>query len=105
MTEEMGLAEWSVRLGPGEQPVVYETGTESDIATVHGDEQEALLRAILIAKAPTLLKAVRGAALVFSGMLQYGNERERATGADMLPIMQNALYLLDNNSEVSGGTE
>jgi len=47
MTEELRLAEWSVRFSLGEGPVVYDNAKDEDIATVHGTADEALRRAIL----------------------------------------------------------
>jgi hypothetical protein len=92
--DELQLGEWSIRFGQGEeQPVVYHRDSGELIATVHGSNfDESFQLAVLIAKAPTLRNAVKAAAEVFEAMAQYGNEREKATGLDMLPGMQAALH-------------
>jgi len=61
MTEELRLAEWSVRFSLGEGPVVYDNAKDEDIATVHGTADEALRRAILISRAPSLRASGDGA--------------------------------------------
>src|SRR5262245_52435663 len=101
MTQEPRLAEWSIRWSENEQPVVYDHSQQEDIATVHGTAEAALHRALLIARAPSLRNAVRAAVQVFSAMRDYGNERERATGMDMLPSMEAALQGLDDAHDPS----
>jgi hypothetical protein len=91
MEDQLRLAQWSIRLTSGHPPVVYHGVTGEDIATVLGASDVALERAILIAKAPSLRDAVRSAVTVFAAMKEYGDERERAVGGDMLPSMKAAL--------------
>jgi hypothetical protein len=97
MTEGCRLGKWSVRLSPGGETVVYDNATDEDIATVHGSAEEALRRALLISRAPSFRDVVRDATEVFSAMREYGTERERATGEDMLPILVAVLYGLEHD--------
>ena len=57
---------------------------------------EAFQRALLIQRAPTLLKAVLTAAQVFAVMSEMDGEFDREAGRDMLSVMKAALYLLDD---------
>ena len=99
MSDQVRLGEWNIRFGPDQSPVVCTRESSEDVATVHGDFDVALRRAMLIARAPSLRDAVRAAAKVFATMKQFGNEREREVGADMLPSMEAALYGLGDPEE------
>jgi hypothetical protein len=92
--DEYREGEWMIRFSPGEKPVVCDRD-ENPIATIHGSEEEALKRALLIAKAPSLRDAVKATIQVFSVMRDRGTERERATAEDMLPALEAAVYLLE----------
>jgi hypothetical protein len=94
--DEPAWALWSIRLSPDKQPVIYETTTGEEIATVHGEELAAFKRALLLQRAPDLLDAVRAAAGVFSLVADGRIELDPATALELLPVLQASLELLED---------
>ena len=76
MNDEARLAPWHVAFLPDSEPQILD-GRKQPVATVHGDESLAIGRALLMARAPALLKAVRAMITVLEAMREYGTERER----------------------------
>jgi len=91
-------APWSIRWSPGEQPVIYETASGEEIATVHGEDEQAFKRALLLQRAPSLLEAVRGAEQVFRLVADGQLELDPATASELLPSVQATLGLLDDQA-------
>ncbi len=60
------LGEWRVHVSPDKaEPVILDT-EDRPVATVHGtNDEEVLRRALLIARAPTLRDAARACHMVF----------------------------------------
>ena len=81
--------------------MVYETASGEAVATVHGGEK-AFRRSLPLQRAPALLGVVRTAAGVFALMSESGKEFERSVALDLLPLMQAALYLLDEEADSPG---
>ncbi len=100
LADEWRPARWSIRLEPGKSPVVYDFETKEDLATIHGDDKIVLSRAMLVARAPTLRDTAIAAAQVFAVMKQFGNDRERGTAMDMLPLLKAALWNIVDEAEL-----
>jgi hypothetical protein len=93
--DEPAWAQWSIRWSSGEEPVIYATVSGEEIATVHGGEA-AFGRCLLLQRAPTLLEAVRISEQVFRLVAEGQLELDPAMARELLPALQAALYLLDD---------
>jgi len=96
--DDLEWARWSIRLSPGEEPVIYETASGEAIATVHGSEDKAFNRALLLQRAPGLLEAVRAARTVFALVADGQLELDPATAVELLPVLEATLKLLDDQA-------
>jgi len=96
-------APWSIRLSPGEQPVICETASGDQVAMVHGGEEKAFNRALLLQREPSLLEAVRSAKKVFALVADGQLELDSATALELLCALEAALELLDDPGDLSDG--
>lgn len=93
MSDERTLGEWHVHVSPGKvEPVVLDAENRP-VATVHGaSEEEALKRALLIARAPTLRDAARACQMVFSAMAADRPSPHAEAAAEVLPMLESVLW-------------
>jgi len=96
--DEPAWAPWSIRWSPGEEPVIYETASGDQVATVHGGDEKAFNRALLLQRAPSLLEAVRAAKTVFALVGDGQLELDSATALELLPVFEATLELLDDQA-------
>lgn len=62
------------------------------IASVYGDENESMYRAMLISRAPALRRAAREALTAFHGLYRYAIGRPAAIARIVIPSLEVALY-------------
>lgn len=99
MTDGLEIGEWSARLGPhGDPALIYETESKAPVASLHVPRAQEIQTALLLARAPTMLSAIRACIVVFEAMQTHGTERERLTAEDMLPVLRSSVYGLADRS-------
>lgn len=84
--------EWKVVVPAHARSPVVMTHDNVPIATVDGDAEGILNRAILIAKAPTLRDSAAASLIVFRMIAQHSSGAVAVAAADMIPTLEAALH-------------
>ena len=101
MEDEYRLSAWHVLFKRDSSPLILDS-KDQPIATVHGSEDEVLPRAMLIAKAPSLLDAAKGALMAFKIIAEHEKDNPAGLASkDYIPVLEAALYGIDGEGLVS----
>lgn len=95
MTERFRLSEWYICNTPGDDPPSIRDSDEQLIATIHGNRAESLVRALMIVRAPQMIKTMKIALEALKIISSHGDEPSRESAKEIIPALEASLFGLD----------
>ena len=100
--DDYQLGQWHFSFSQSVESPVIKDLDGNLIATVHGENLEALDRALRISRCPALIDALTGALIIFRLIAEHGDENSSASANDIIPVLEAALWGIEEESSPEG---